>query len=278
MFAFAEAARQFKRALELLSLAANPEPGQKSELLLAQGNAEYSLGDTASARGSLLSACITAARSEQWHALARALIIFREVGQLSDEVHRVCLPLHEQALEHLDEEDWLHTQLLASYASLLCIHNRYEEAQRTGELCLQRIRFQDDWPVKLEVLKHVSWMFEYVDLSRSYDIAEEIYEMATSRGNELERLDALNQVICTCVPRGDINRIRSLASESRRLSVSVSHFHYRYIDQGMITALALLEGRWSDANRSAREQYELGRESGAQGVDGTLYLTFCSLW
>ena len=95
--------------------------------------------------------------------------------------------------------------------------------------------------MKRDVLKHVSWMFEYVDLSRSYDIAEEIYEMATSRGNELERLDALNQVICTCVPRGDINRIRSLASESRRLSVSVSHFHYRYIDQGMITALALLE-------------------------------------
>jgi predicted ATPase/DNA-binding CsgD family transcriptional regulator len=269
VFAFAEAARQFKRALELLSLAATPEPGQKSELLLAQGNAEYSLGDTASARSSLLSACITAARSEQWHPLARALIIFREVGQMSDEVHRVCLPLHEQALEHLDEDDWMHTRLLASYASLLCLHNRYEEAQRIGELCLQRIRFQDDWRVKRNVLRHVSWMFEYVDLSRSYDIAEEIYEMAPRRGNELERLEAVNDVFCNCVPRGDIDRIRSLVSESGQLSVSVSHFHYRYLNQGMITALALLEGRWTDANKSAREQYELGCESGAKGVDGT---------
>jgi ATP/maltotriose-dependent transcriptional regulator MalT len=279
-FAFAEAGAQFGRALELMDLDDKTDGARRAEVLLEHGKAEWAAGNLKLARRSLLSASIMAARSQNPTLLALSIIQFNDFCGNSGKSHRVCLPLHKLALQNIgDDQPALRARLLASYALLLVFEARVDEAEQIAEQCLAAVQLLDEYEARLDVLKNVGLVFEYYQPKRALELCKERYALACDRGDTLDRLDGLFGVLWMAAWRGELPLILSLIGEFRRLAVEVSHFHYLYLHQGTKTALALLEGRWTDAVASAREQYLLGNESGARGVDGTYaYQMFTVHW
>jgi DNA-binding CsgD family transcriptional regulator len=279
-FAFAEAGAQFGRALELMDLDDKTDSERRAEVLLEQGKAEWAAGNLKSARRSLLSASIMAARTQSPTLLSLTIIHFAEFCCNAGKSHRVCLPLHELALEKVcDDQPALRARLLASYAVLLLADSRTDEAEQIAEECLTAARKLDDYEARSEVLRNVGWVFDRYQPQRALDLFKERYALSCARGDALDRLDSVFGVLWIAAWLGDLPLILSLTAEFGRLAEEVSHFHYLYIHQGTQTALALLEGRWADATASARKQYLLGNESGARGVDGTYaYQMFTIHW
>ena len=279
LYAFAEAAGHYARAIELLDLQPDLDSTRRAELLLAQGRARYASGDVASARSALFSACVGAARVEAWTVVARAVVTFTSVGLLSGGPHRICIPLHEQCLELLDDEWPEKVVVRSSLAKLLHAVGRRAEATPLLERCMQEIDRIQSPEIKHQVLINLGAVLEKTAPDQASELFWKGYTEAERLGDEVQQLDLLSNVLCAAPLQGDIDAIRKVLPEFARLSDAINHFHYRYICAGGFTVLALLEGRWRDALAATRSQYELGIESDAPGVNGVhAYQMFVLHW
>ena len=264
VLAYEEAALQYSRALETLDRTNPGHAVQRSELLLALGGAQMRAGeDVASARETLFRAAAAARCAGLPELLARVALGFEKLGVEIGSVDQPLISLLEEALNRLPAEDdsELRARILARLALELLYSVRCSERRNRLSQEAVAIARRIDAPAALAAALQ----------SRRVDL--------WGPGQAQERLDAVTELIGLAETSGDreramrgrFERIADLLQLGEMRAVDVELDAYlrmadelrqpRYLWYGHLirATRALLDGRFDEAERWAREAFLLGQ-------------------
>ncbi len=267
LFAYEDAAVQYRHALETLALAADGSGERRSELLLRLGDAQWRAGDGSEARATFEEAIDVARRLGNGEALANAALGY--VTALGGfllyarfEVGSTGVGLLEEALAALPAGDSsLRARLLAHLALEMWSGN--EPAERrfavSGEAIAMARRVGDSEAL-VTALHARHWALTTPGMARErLAHTEEMLRVAKETVNpEIEFLAHNARFHCfleLCDRRGMEAETHAMIELAERLRQPF----YRWHTVSLRTLRALLDGRFAEAGRLAREGLELGR-------------------
>ena len=282
LYAFDEAADHYNKGLQLLQLANRLDVNLHIKLLIRKGEVEDAAGQIDAANKSLLSACLTASRHALWTLLAEAVIAFQVLRRKIGVTHQVLIPLHKNALEHCDQQaDELRTNLLASLAISEIKELDIGNARVHAEESLAIARQLGDKLSLFHALEAMGSVYYYLtpDMDDTLPVLEEGVRLAEELDRPMHKMEALNNIAGYYNRTGNVEQLLPLWHQFRELAELTQYFHFRYLAEGGLAGTAILQGRWDEATAHAKRQQELGREMGAEGVDGVFaYQMFTMEW
>jgi len=257
--AFEEAARLFEMALTLAD-----DHVQRCDVLLALGDACARAGDTSAAKRSFGDAAELADAQGLPEQLGRAAIGYggRIIWAVSRDDDQL-LSLIERALEALgDEAPELRVELLARLAAGPLRDASFPpELQRArGEEAVAIARRLGDPKLLAHALagytqSHLAPDL-YVDL---LPVSEEWLAVALEAGDKERAVEAHEQLFLQLLGLGDGDRARASLREMRRIAAELRQPAQLWVVTVHETLLALLEGRFAEAERLLDQSEELGQ-------------------
>ena len=269
--AYAEAASMYERALQATELRQEPGLGTRFELLLEAGRAQYQSGELNAATQTLMKAAILAYRQRWWERLAEALFAYQLVCQQSGFRHIASIPLHQQALQHIaEDDDSLRARCLVSLAKAYRTAGKPNLAGDAFRSGIELARRSGDSRVLLDCLLKGNWTAGRTPSSmrEGLDIAREALALARRYGHPDAVLDALTDVIFQLCDLGEIQEAEQRITELGELADEQRQPHFQNVFMGFETAVSILRGKWDQALASA--QQALGRvpQQGVLGLEG----------
>jgi DNA-binding SARP family transcriptional activator len=257
--AFEEAARLYEMALSLAG-----DDGQRCDVLLALGDACARAGDTSAAKRSFRDAAELADAHGLPEQLGRAAVGYggRIIWAVSRDDDQL-LSLIERALEALgDEAPDLRVELLSRLAAgpLRDASFPPELKRARGEEAVAIARRLGDPKLLAHALagytqSHLAPDL-YVDLMPA---SEEWLAVALEAGDKERAVEAHEQLFLQLLGLGDGDRAQASLREMRRIAAELRQPAQLWVVTVHETLLALLEGRFADAERLLDQSEELGR-------------------
>ncbi len=263
--AFEEAAFQYGRALDTLSLAEAVDQRLKTELLLSLGQAKLHLRELPDARAIHRQALKSARAADSAELFARAALgLFGEPESRNDETRTRVL---EEAITRLpDEDDPLRARALVALAATTPDRRTAVELSNAAVDMARRLGDRD-------ALWATLWQWHHINhepdlLERRLEVAAELVRLAADTGHR-ERLQLSRQwrgydlfVVGDIVAAStELEQARQTAEELR-LPFLVWGATYQ------LAAVALLQGRFAEAERLSHQALRSGERTDFADVEG----------
>ena len=270
--AYEEAARLYGMALQQLKFVGGSQGELRCELLLRLGDARSRAGDLAAARETLADAADLAKRLGDAERLARAAIGYAGwILWMRAGGDRRVIPLLEDALRAAgDQPSPTHIRLMARLACALRGSLDRERGEVLGRRAVEMARNLGDPRTLLFALVGRSagnWWPENPE--ERLGIADEIVEGARAVGDPEREFQGHVARLISYEELGDISRVEvelvhlaALASELRSPSL-------RWAVAAVSANIALQRGRFTEAERSAREARDIGGRSMLTDAEAT---------
>lgn len=263
--AYEEAARLYRVALAALSLEQSSDAATRSQILLALGDAEGRAGDLDTARATFMEAARVARRLGAATDLARAALgyggrfMWARAGADVE-----LIPLLQDALVLLGgTDDRLRVRLLVRLACAW----RDSAAHREQSAALSRqaveiSRTLDDPATLSYVLAGRYWAIWWPNNpDERVQIAIEMLAVANATGDAERIIDSRHMLYLSYVDLGRMDEARAEHRAVVRLAEELRQPAQAWIGSANRTLIALLEGRFSDAEELMAREMEPGQAS-----------------
>ena len=255
--AYEEAVRLYRAAL---AAAQDASEGAhvETDLRLALGDALAKAGDMATARETFLQAAKRAREARLADRLARAALGYggRFVWGLAEDDRLV--PLLEEALVALDRRDGaLRARLLARLGGALRVASPQRSASVTLEAVEEARRCGDHAALASALVSRRVALWGPDNLEELFALSNEIIELVEAAGDRELAVSAHTLLLELHLTRGDIAGVRAELDAARRLAEELrvpAHTWHVAVHE---TELALLEGRFDEAEELVEQAYGL---------------------
>jgi DNA-binding SARP family transcriptional activator len=262
--AYEEAVRLYRTGLVALEVEGTVDESRRCELLIALGDAQAAAGEGAASKETFVQALEIARRLKAPEQLTRAALGYSgrfAWGRPGGDTRLV--PFLEEALAGVGEAD---TELRARLlARLACALRENLSPERCEPLSREAVeiarRLGDPATLVYTLMGHRLVVWAPDNVEELLEIASEITSFADEAGQPERAADARLLKLEGHLIRGDVRGVRAeldaaarLAAETRRPS---THWHVE-VHRG---ELALLEGRFADAERHIAEMVRLGEQA-----------------
>jgi DNA-binding SARP family transcriptional activator/tetratricopeptide (TPR) repeat protein len=263
MLAYEEAVRLYRMALDVFELGGTGADATRCELLLALGDAEAAAGEGAESKQTFLRAGQIARSLKDPERFARAALGYGGRFAWSTPVGDTELvPLLEEALAHDPADAQLRARLLARLACALREQAGPERSDALSREAVEIARALGDPATLVYTLmarRLATWSPDNV--AELLEITSEIVRLADEAGEPERAVDARLLRIESHLLRGDMRAVYAdldvaarLADDARR---PTAHWHVEV----HLAELALLEGRFTEAEQHIARTVELGEQA-----------------
>ncbi|MCP5044367.1 MAG: hypothetical protein GY944_25330, partial [bacterium] len=256
--AFEEAASHLKRALELANLGPVPDEVERCRLLLSLGQAQWSAGEHAAARGSFARTAALARRVGSKEQLARAAIGYYgfEQGISADATTRGLL---EEAVERLDASSpALRACLLTKLMHMTPYADSMEQRRSMSLEALELARSCGDREALREAFRgREAATVPAGFLDERMEWEQECRDWGVRLGDPW--LSWLGNDFISPLARGDRDGVLHALQESSRFAREAGHHLGRFIETLQHSGFALMEGRFDDLESLIEQIPEAGR-------------------
>lgn len=257
-YAHAEAAAHYERALALVP--ASTPATERAELLLALGLARTQAGDGREARAAFREAADLARRSDDVEQLGRAAVGMAGRGDVHVRFDREVVDLLEEALRRLPVEDGvLRARLLARLARVLYYSGPRERVRAAAAegLAIAR-RLGQTWLLANALDAQHFALWEPAPTAPKLAVANELVACAQSAG--LRESEAAGHCwrFADLLERGDLPAALRALDAYVELATELRQPFFLWRAAVHRTALALLQGRFADAEAASAEAMTLG--------------------
>jgi DNA-binding SARP family transcriptional activator len=268
--AWEDEARQLERALDAERLRESSDAADRTELLLALGEALTRAGH-APAR-TVFATAAALARGRAPEQLARAAIgyggRYYEAGVIDPKL----IDLLREALDSVrPEEGELRSRLVARLAEILHFAGDPEASLRlSGEAVALAERLGDDEPLAAALAgRHVS-LLHIAHLDERLAVSDRLLRLADAAGDPEREMQALQARVFDLLTLGDLARARQHLGRLAALAHELRQPLFAHFVVGWRCTFAQLEGRLEEAERLAGESYEMRRALGTQDAESVL--------
>jgi len=262
LLAYEEAAGHYERALELVEDAPDE---RRCEFLLALGDAHTKAGSGEKARENFLSAASLARRMGAAEELAQAALGIgagAATGTTYGRVDQVQVDLLEESLALLEEGDSaLRSRLLAQLA-LALYYSPGEQRMLLSHQAVEMARRVSDASALLYALYSRCITLEgYNEVEERLAAASEVVRIAEHSGNREMALRGHYSRFRELVELGDISAANDERESYARLAEELRQPLYLWSVPFSQASHALLEGRFEECERLARESLTIGQRA-----------------
>jgi DNA-binding SARP family transcriptional activator len=266
VLAHGEAARVYRNALRALALRSVPDPDLERALLLELGEALSRSGDTPSAKDVFLQAANLARQSKNTADLSRAALGYCGVVAWTRPAgDRLVVALLEEALEAVgDTDSALQARLLGRLAGALRDERDERRRIEVGEqaVALAR-RLGDPATLAYGLSGLAAAQHGHDDHGRRLEVTRELREVASESGNKQGLCEALTAENLIHAERNDFEALRANVRLYADLANDLRQPSQSWLARAFEAMLALHEGRFQDAERLARQAFEIGERAQA---------------
>ena len=265
--AYEDAVRLYRMALQATELQDEADPLVRCDLLLGLGDSQMRAGDAPGARETFLGAAGIARRLMLPEQTAQAALGYGGRFVWSRAANdRQLIPLLNDALAAVgDGDSEVRALLLARLAGALRddLDPGPRDAHSSEAVALAR-RLGD--PATLAYAldgRFAAIWAPYTDLERQ-GIADEIISLAEQIGDEERAFQGRHYRLSVLFEHGDIAKVVTELPVNVHLAEKLRQPAQRWYAESLAASLALLEGRFDDAERLSAEAFEHGRQ--AEGI------------
>jgi tetratricopeptide (TPR) repeat protein len=273
VLAYEDAARHYRRALQLLPLLEHPSVERRCEMLLRLGDSQWRAGDTPGARVSFDECAEFAARSGLAEQLVRAAIGHVSgggparlglggivvTGRFVDATAGI--RLLEQALAALPGDDGsLRAQVLARLATELYMTDQVERRRGLSDQAVamaRRLSDQEALLVALDSRHWASFVPDQVDVRLAN--SQEMLRVAMECGDDEMAFIARYARLHCCLELCDIKGVDAELGAMITIAERIRQPFYLWVSAVLRVTRAIVDGRFHEAERLAREARESGR-------------------
>jgi len=269
--AYVEAVSLFDCALQAAQLKIPPDLECRFDLLLVMGQTQYQAGELNTATQTLMKSAELAFQQHWWEHLARALFAFEHVCQQSGVHHWASVPMHTAALDHIPEQSLaLRARVLASLAKAYRTAAEPDLATSTFQQSISLARKCGDTKVLLDCLSKGNWTVgrSPSTIREGLEISRETLALAKLHGPSDVIVDAITDIVFQLCDLGEIEEIERQLTVLRELVMEQGQPHFLNVLVGFETALAILQGRWLEAIRFAKQAVSQVPLQGVLGLEG----------
>jgi len=258
LHAYEEAVRHFDRALSLLSPAGDASLGVRVRVDL--GQSLLGAGRRDRAESVLADAIAQAKGSEEPDLFAQAVLTWSGARGDMGVLDRLCNEQLEAALDRLPDVDApLRARLLARLSSGLHLEPGAERRRRelADRATRMTARFDDPATVSYVQAHCITHLLGPDHVEERLALADEMLEAAT--GQPRAELNALSVRIDACAELGDRRGLDDALDAFEQKARAWRHPFFRWHAACFRAAIAIVEGRYEDAEREAVAALELGQ-------------------
>ncbi|MGH8683550.1 MAG: helix-turn-helix transcriptional regulator [Burkholderiales bacterium] len=280
LFAYEEAARYYRLALQALEAKRTPDDAtRRCQLLIALGEAQTKAGESLQAAEILLQAAESAKALGVAHDFARAAVGFEEATWRPGMPGDAAVRLLRDALAGLGEEDSiLRAQVLSSLTRALIFSGALDEAMRVHEYAVamaRRIGDPGTLAAALRAVVSARWL--PAQFAARFATTLEATRLAEQVGDRERFLEAQSWRLFDLMEVGDLKaRAAEFETYMRRVDELRQPF-YRYIGVSSRAMLALFEGRFEECERFAQQALEVGQRMPGLDAAGIFGMQMFSL-
>lgn len=279
LFAYEEAARHYKLALQALEAVPGSDAKQRCRLLIALGEAQTKAGENLQAAEVLQQAAISAKALGLAMDLARAARGFEEATWRPGLPGNAAVRLLRDALAGVGEEDSvLRAELLGSLTRALIFSGALDEAMRVNDQAVGMARRIGDAGALAAALRAgVSARWLPQQFATRLAASLEAMQLAQQVGDKERVLEAASWRLFDLMELGD-QQARALEFEAyTRRADELRQPFYQYIGMSSRAMLALFEGRFDESERIAQQAVEIGQRMPGLDASGVFSLQMFSL-
>jgi len=263
--AYEEAAGHLERALESLPEAGRDEPERRAELLADLGEARRRAGAREASRASFLQAADAARRAGAGPLLARSALGYSGIGVTVFAVEATAVGLLEEALEAVGREG--PAALRARILARLAVERYYDPDSGQREAlsadAVRLARSSGDAAALADALnaRHVA-LWTPAHLVERLAIADELIALARRSGEAERELQGRNWRFVDLMEGGDLIAAQAELALHEELAARARLPAYLWFGPAWRAMLALLQGRFADAERLGEEARRVGEGAG----------------
>lgn len=262
MLAYEEAAVQYERALQILTLLQPAEARQRYALLLELGSAQTRAGDVPQARDTLLQAATVARCVGAPELLARVALGFEKMGTQAGVVDQPLVALLEEALDALgEEESALRARVLARLAQEL--HFLPGATERRVTFSKQAVamarKVGDPTALAAALDSRRIDLWNPGDVQERLAIVTEVIRLAETVGNRERAMRSRIDRITALLELGERPTVEAELTTYAQCATDLRQPRYLWYVQLAQTMQALLDGRFADGERLAWQALALGQ-------------------
>lgn len=282
VFAYEEAAGHFQHALEALDLTAGDDERMRCELLLELGRAQRRAGETSQALVTFERAAAIARRLGSATALAEAALGCGTPGGHFGLHAAPAIRLLEEALEELGEDDVpLRVRLLGGLASARFLAGDAERGREISTRAVDLARRIGDPSALLTALRAtLTTRFANEDWSvaeKWLATTDEMLDLAHRLGETYGLADVHGYRAHLMLGLGRIDDLRQEVTGYGERAQRLRHPAYSFLEPVHRGAIAMLEGRFSEAERRLLQARDAGRRIRFEDIEGVFALQMFTL-
>jgi DNA-binding CsgD family transcriptional regulator len=279
LFAYEEAVRYYRLALQALEVVPGADAKQRCRLLIALGEAQTKAGENLQAAEALQQAAASAKALGLAGDLARAARGFEEATWRPGLPGDAAVRLLRDALAAIGEEDSvLRAELLGSLTRALIFSGGLEEAMRVNEQAVGMARRLGDAGALAAALRagvSARWLPE--QFARRLSASLEAMQLAQQVGDKERVLEAASWRLFDLMELGD-QQTRALEFEAyTRRADELRQPFYQYIGTSSRAMTALFEGRFDESEHFAQQAVEVGQRMPSLDAAGVFGMQMFSL-
>ncbi len=259
--AYADAARHYERALEVLDFDGASDPARRCDLLIRLGEELWTAGERLPARRILDEAADRAREIGRVDLLARAAIAYRGFGEMGMPPETKTLSLMDEAREALgDQHPALRARLLAQLTGTPPYSNSMSK-RRDLAAEAQALATRSGDPEALRVALNARyWACLGPDhVHERLDVAREAYRLAAEQGNRQLWMVAIEAELSAHLILGDIDAANRASDEYDRMAEELRQPIFRFLARGIRASQAMNCGDFERAEILMQEGLEIGR-------------------
>ncbi len=271
LFAYEEAARLFRMALQAWEAGNGVEPLQRGALLAALGESLTSAGEYLEARETFVQAAnaVRAVRSPESIALlARAALGFESAGWRPGEPGTAAVRLLKEAHLKLGQRDSVDgARVLSALGRALALSGARIEATMTSSDAIEMARRLHD-PATLEMALRMGAFVDFMEPERIETCianGEEAIRIADELGDTNHAMEAITTYLPALMQRQDLTTRPELFEGFKQRAQALRQPFYVYYTATFNASFALFAGKLAESERYAEEALALGQRQ--PGID-----------
>ena len=268
LLAYEQAAADYQRALDALATAEEPDERLRLELLLGLGEAHANAGAIDQSRASFMAVAEQARALDDPEALARAALgfgrqylLFVMRGLFDEEL----IALIKDALTRLPATpSTLRARLLGRLAWEIMYSPEADRMHPLVEEAIELARATGNDTALAQALNGRSLVLasnEFGPLPERLAVATQALALSERSGDGEQTLCSHENLVRTLVDKGDFTTVDAQIATVGRLATETRIAHYAWYARQWSAMRALMQGRFADAERFAREALAVGQEA-----------------
>jgi DNA-binding CsgD family transcriptional regulator len=252
-FAYEEASRLYRLALNLQNEHFAERVSLRCELLLTLGRVEADLGAAERSRTAFLEGAQVASQHALTAHFVRAAIGFEQANLRTARSGETSVALVLQALDAHKHDDAMRVELLACLCRAYVYCNRADDAQHTWRTCVQLARkLGDPRGLYLALTSLTSAEYWPSLLQERLAAGNEAWSIAASSNNLNWTLaDLMAYRLCDLMRIGDMPALHATLDADRRVARDVNSLYHQAVVLCFETLLSINEGAFTRAEQQA---------------------------